>query len=331
MFLLLLLNGCIKDELFKEVYLEGEPIPGIEIFFPLGFYEAEPLMPKISPDGKKLLFCASRGLPEWTGLWVMELETQKTTLLDRDGRYGDWSPDSEWIAFNIGTQIYKINTNGTGLTQLTYSIEVAIGGLTYSSNSFSPDWSKDNRLAYYLSIDQRTNEDGTRIITDTGEEIIKNIKIGEPDWHPNGEKIIGVKGISSTSLETYFPIFNVKLGKMENIVHGDNNLSNKFPKYSGSGTEISFSNSSGIYVMNSDGTNIKKIIPSHLYGPQSKKEPKIYSAHPSWHPDGKHIVYEHFQITRSQRLSDKIHVEGYIRFYKVNADSAMKISNLSSY
>jgi Tol biopolymer transport system component len=320
--------GCSDDE-YKEVYLPGDPIEGIKIFFPLGFYDAEPLMPKISPDGKKLLFTGPSSLPDWKGLWVMDLETQVKTLVHPNGSLGDWAPDSEWIVFNIGTEIYKININGTGLKQLTYPIEVSVDGLTYSSNSFSPDWGGANQIAYYLSIDFRTNESGTRVVTNDGEELVKNIQLSQPNWHPTENKLIGIRGISSNSSETRFPIYDLTANIEQTVLLSVHDEFNKQPQFSPSGEKILFYNRKGIHILNLGQQQNKRIIPNHLYNSSYKGNPNLYSAYPSWHPDGEHIIYEHFEIIRSKRVIDATHVEGYIRFYKVNVNDALAISNLS--
>lgn len=325
---LFVLASCDEDE-YQEVYLKGEPIVGVDIFFPLGFYDAEPLMPKISPDGKKLLFTGPSSLPDWKGLWVMDLETQVKTLVHANGRLGDWAPDSEWIVFNIDTEIYKININGTGLKQLTYPIEVSVGNLTYSSNSFSPDWGETNRIAYYLSIDFRTNESGTRVVTNEGEELMKNIQLSQPNWHPTENKLIGIRGISSTSSETRFPIYDLTANIEQAVLLSVQDEFNKQPQFSTSGEKILFYNRKGIYILNLGQQQNKRIIPNHLYNSSYKGNSNLYSAYPSWHPDGEHIIYEHFEIIRSKRVIDATQVEGYIRFYKVNVNDALAISNLS--
>ena len=65
--------------------------------------------PKCSPDGKKLLFCASDygTFPIWhieTDLWMLDLETGEIDTLDAaNGEYSDsyhcWSTDGRWICF----------------------------------------------------------------------------------------------------------------------------------------------------------------------------------------------------------------------------------------
>lgn len=309
---LLLLHGCLWDDTVQEIYFEGEPIPGIEIFFPLGFYDAEPLMPKISPDGKKLLFTGPAALPEWKGLWVMDLKTQEKTLLHPNGSLGDWAPDSEWIVFNIGTQIYKIRINGAGLTQLTFE-----------GRNFLPDW---NPVGDSIAFSGDTH---VTIINLNG-DIIKLLEGagGFPDWNSGGTNVIGFKGFSSTSIWKKLTVYDLTMNKVTDILDAATNQDNRFPKYSPNDEWITFQNDGGICIMNTDNSIVKRIIPSQLHGGQHRDNPKIYSAYPSWHPDGEHIIYEHFEITLSKRAIDATHVEGHIRFYKVNASDALAVSNL---
>lgn len=310
-FLLLLLYGCSKDEYEKEIYLAGEPIPGVEIFFPMDFYDAGLLMPKISPDGKKLLFTGPASLPEWRGLWVMDMETQERTLLHKDGMAGGWAPDSEWIAFNIGTQIYKMKINGTGLTQLTFE-----------GRNFLPDWSPDGNSILYDNTDcgsvvDPIPENSCGVLRLDFNRMVKKLVVPfvrNPKWFPNQLKFLTSGGVIFDSIGNSIDTLPLQEG------------------YRGADISINgqiiLSNSKGIILLN-ESTFLKRIIPNHLYNSSYQGNINLYSAYPSWHPDGKHIIYEHFEITRSKRFNDDTtHVEGYIKFYKVNVDSAINRSNL---
>ncbi len=240
----------------------------------------------------------------------MDLETQEKSLLHPDGRYGDWSPDGEWIAFNIGTQIYKIKKDGSELTQLTFE-----------GRNFSSDWSPDGeRLAITNSLS------GITLILASDGKVIQSLHGagGVTDWNADGTATNGVRVDDWAK----FLIYDLNLNTVTQELDASPGEDNRDPKYSPDGSRIVFQNPRGIWVMNANGKDLRRIIPSHLYW---NYRPEIYSAYPSWHPDGKHIIYEHFEITRSKRFSDETHVEGYLRFFKVNVDSALKISNLYSY
>lgn len=240
-------NGCRDDEI-KEVYLEGDPIPGIEIPFPLDYYSGEPLMPKISPDGKKLLFTGPVELAEWKGLWIMDLDTQQKTLLHLNGRNGDWAPDSEWIVFNSGPQIFKMKIDGTQLTQLTSQ-----------GRNFFPDWSPDGERIVFSG--------DTSIVTmDENGGVINYLHGagGMPDWKVDCSAIIGFKGFSSTSIWKKLTVYDIILDKVTQIFNAATDEDNRYPRYSPDSKNIAFKNSKGIWIMDVNGEKLKRIIPNHL-------------------------------------------------------------------
>lgn len=308
---LLLFAACDDSDDVREIYLEGEPVAGIEISFPMGFFDQEPLMPKVSPDGKTLLFTGPESLPDWKGLWVMDLETQQKTLLNQSGRLGDWSPDGEWIVFNIGTQVYKTKRDGSELTQLTFD-----------GRNFFPDWSPDGESIVI------SGQAFTTIINVEG-DIIQFLDGagGMPDWKANSKSIIGFKGFSSTSIWKQLTVYDLNQDKVIQVLDAAKGQDNRYPRASPDGSKIAFWNVTGIYIGSDDGLELKRIIPSHLNSTYHGKK-KIYCNSPSWYPDGNHIVYDNFQITDYTHTSQGTQVAGVIRFYKVNVSEALAGSNL---
>ncbi len=82
---------------------------------------AHAFMPVFSPDGSRLAFTRQGG-----GIFVADLRTGKVRQLTGGGQDTEptWSPDGTQIAFRRGlsgpdAQIELINTDGTGLRQLT--------------------------------------------------------------------------------------------------------------------------------------------------------------------------------------------------------------------
>ena len=325
---LMLFTSCHEDiDLAdRQQYLEGEPIEGIEFFFPLGFYSASDMTPKISPDGMSIAYNVPFANDDaQPGLYVMDFTTQEKQLLHHSGYNADWSPDSKWIAFNTYPQIYKIKTTRDSLTQLTFE-----------GSNFSPDWSPDGKLiAFNQSIQEIEIPAGTWVMNQNGDKKTHLINItASPDWYPSGKKIISYKGISATSIETRFFVYDFETGK-ETILSVNQEESNQNPQVSPDGNRIVFWNTQGIWIMDADGkSSPKRIIPNHLYNSKYNGDLRLWVTSPSWHPDGEHIIYEHFKITRYDKpepgeiTPDGTLVEGYITFYKVNVDSALAISNL---
>jgi len=98
-----------------------------------------------------------------------------------------WSPDRQKLAFAgwVGGhfQIFKVNADGTGLTQLTYK----------AVNHQNPKWSPDGtRIAFEGNVKDTTNTDiyiiradGTGLVRLTS----KPAWDGQPTWRPDGKYI----------------------------------------------------------------------------------------------------------------------------------------------
>jgi Tol biopolymer transport system component len=78
--------------------------------------------PSYSPDGSYIAFESTRsGTRE---IWVMKPDgSAQTRLTFSDNNYGPaWSPNSAKIVWSRGDGIYAMNSNGSGVTQLTHNV-----------------------------------------------------------------------------------------------------------------------------------------------------------------------------------------------------------------
>jgi TolB protein len=154
-----------------------------------------------SPDGSKIAFV--RDLP------VGEYKTRsKIFLINADGgdqvqlssgttyeRNPDWSPDGSKIVFvGIGTSgtedIYTVNVDGTGLTQLTGN-----DPYTWGTPEWSPAGSKILLSAYNGSTGGTydvfvMNADGSGLKNLTNQPDFHDM---EADWSPDGKEIVFVR------------------------------------------------------------------------------------------------------------------------------------------
>ena len=103
--------------------------------------------PRLSPDGKKLVFVSNRsGFYE---LWLSNSDCTENVQLTHFSGHGvgspRWSPDGNAIVFDRSTErqtdIYRIQADGTGLVQLTID----------PSEDAMPAWSSDGSAIYFTS------------------------------------------------------------------------------------------------------------------------------------------------------------------------------------
>ena len=107
--------------------------------------------PKMSPDGKKLVFTAM------DRLYIRDMKTKKTKRLTNQNvgeYYPSWSHDGKWIAFSTwhddkGGFIYKVSAGGRSLTKLTKN----------SALYFETAWSPNNsRIVSLMASDRDLRE-----------------------------------------------------------------------------------------------------------------------------------------------------------------------------
>jgi len=123
---------------------------------------SQDVAPAMSPDGRKILFHSNRNFapisPGDQDIYSMDPDGSNVQNItndsnpDRNDLYPNWSPDGTQFVFERATNlslstassnIYKMNANGTGLTQLTFTTT----GLTRF-----PVWSPDGTRISFDSI-----------------------------------------------------------------------------------------------------------------------------------------------------------------------------------
>lgn len=182
------------------------------------------------------------------------------------------------IAFvrSPNSDIYVMNSDGSGITQLTSGTE----------NDISPAWSPDrSRIVFARGVNgvyniYVMNADGSNVVKLT----TTSIGYSNPAWSPDGAKIL-FQG-SDASYNSHIYVMNADgsgITQLTTIGEGNND-----PDWSPDGAKIVFSNDDryagagvGIYLMNSDGSGLSKLTdPTPLtdYGP-------------SWSPDGTKIAF----------------------------------------
>jgi TolB protein len=229
-------------------------------------------VPAWSPDRRRIAFVGGRGNP---GLWVVNADGSGQSRLTRHAASLTsapvWSPDGGRIAFvgwrdgNFGShnlEIYVINADGSGQRRLTRN----------TAQDRDPVWSADGRRIAYVSNGQLyvINADGSRQRRLTRTNGARNVA---PAWSPDGRRIA----------------FERRVGRQDH---------RGTPLEYGQCSRCIERLSSQVYVMNSDGSEARKLAER--------------SGAPVWSPDGRKIAFE-MQDARMQ--SD---------IYVMNADGSGK-------
>ena len=222
--------------------------------------------PAFSPDGKKIAF-----VRDFKAILMMNPDGSGQTMVVDGASAGfsyitafpDWSPDGKKIVFNAiakdsrnGADIYVINVDGTGLTQLT----------TDPTDDSSPAWSPDGTKIAFSSIRNPVqgdvnyeiyvmNPDGsaqTRITNNTGFD-------SSPAWSPDGKRI-AFTSRRDGNFEVY--VMNADGSNQTRLTNNPEQDSDA--KWSPDGTKIAFLSSRDgrfgeIYSMNVDGTGLTNL------------------------------------------------------------------------
>jgi TolB protein len=142
--------------------------------------------PSWSPDGTKIAFSSLRAGK--TGIWVMNADgsDQHVVTESADQFYfaPTWSPDGTRIAFRATAEIYVVNVDGTGLTNLTNN----------PAPDYDPAWSPTGDLIAFFSQRDHFDEEiyvmnpngsGQRNVTNSPGTVDHT-----PEWAPDGSKIL---------------------------------------------------------------------------------------------------------------------------------------------
>lgn len=226
-----------------------------------------------SPDARQLVF--SEYPTNSTGqLWIIDADGSHQHLLLSEADYGEnapsFSPDGAWVVFtrcqNVsngnGCAIYRIRTDGSGLTPVT-DFQLALNDWepVYSPDGMTIAFDSFNRDGYVVAI-WLMNADGSDIHRLTPPEL----ECINPHWSPDGEKIaFRTHGYNPQNNDIW--VINRDgsgLHRLTGTAASDMDIPvayyNEAPSWSPHGHFIAFdqydpkANTDGIFVMSADGS-----------------------------------------------------------------------------
>jgi len=247
--------------------------------------------PAWSPDGTKIAFTGNLDYRSFN-LNVMNADgTRIIKLTDGiDVSYATWSPDGKRIAFSDSCgsieglcpiNIYTVNVDGTGLTNLTLNPRGA--------QDLEPAWSPDGTKIAFIGIRDNDwtaiylmNPDGSNRVRLTSTQANDH----SPAWSPDGRKIAFKR--TSDAFGTVADVYVMNAdGSNQTSVTTGGQVNQDGIVWSPDGTRILFNNqirisqdvyAVQIYVINTDGTNIRNLSNNAAYDYLGDWQPRFISA-----------------------------------------------------
>ncbi|WP_271784508.1 TolB family protein [Aquimarina algiphila] len=218
-----------------------------------------------SPDGKQFAFYGKYDDKKTWSIHTMNIDgTNRKRMTHAKNKWDnapDWSPDGKKIVFareykdSEGVwhpEIWIMNSDGSEQTQ--------IKSLKGSNPYFTPD----GRIVFSREFEDKSS--AISIADIDGKNIIQLTHNNAKEWHPevspDGDQIAFMSNRDG-NFEIY--VMNIDGSNQKRLIHND--VDDWYPSWSPDGSQLIFSIATGegredrtIYIMNKDGSSIRKII-----------------------------------------------------------------------
>ena len=254
--------------------------------------------PFAGSDGGHIAFTIRN--PFGTDIYAM-LPSNPDDLIQLTSEEGDkgnlaWSPDGSQITFsstqNNEMNIYVMNADGSNITQLT----------TDFLGAAQPSWSPDGtKIAFRANVRRLSNEIFVIDLNDPTNPVNITNNPGSdsrPSWSPDGTQIAFASRRDADSIDVYIMQADgsevtriTEIGFVNEVSwspDGSAIVFNRFFDMDETNNSID-DITSVIYVVNIDGSNLTQLT-----------DESIFSADPSWSPDGSKVIYAESTTNQSR-------------------------------
>ncbi|MGB2868378.1 MAG: hypothetical protein WBD36_08005 [Bacteroidota bacterium] len=153
----------------------------------------EHIRPAWSTDGASVAFTGTvNGV---AGIYAVDTTGSNLRIIHVGNAIGiSWSPDSAWIAFSEGRNLYKQKINGDSLTTLTGT-----------SSDIRPAWSPDGNTIAFVR-----NNDVWKLDVQSGAQTLLSEFADSPSWNPLTLEVVVLVAYYSSSGQWSFFFYSVR-------------------------------------------------------------------------------------------------------------------------
>jgi Tol biopolymer transport system component len=186
--------------------------------------------PSVTNDNSKMVYVHSNIDFELSGIYIFDLSANTSSFfLNGFIRTPDWSPDSQWIVYSLGSSLYKIKSNGDSVTLLTNF-----------GNNLYPKWSDDGSKIAFANTDFIEGNSGVYVINTDGTSVsLIEGNASFPEWQDSGNILLFLKTIKNPGGQpTGDSLFRISLNNNQKefitTFSGSDHILNSYLNVSGS-------------------------------------------------------------------------------------------------